>query len=57
MEGGFDDVDHEEQLALRAAKKEDQEALEEEDRHRREKEERRKRLEQLSRNAATKKRF
>lgn len=52
MEAGFDDVAGEEELALRSARKEDQEALAEEERHRREKEERRKKLAALNKSAA-----
>ena len=52
MEGGFDDLEAEENAALRAAKKEDQEALEEEERLKREKAERRRKLMALSRQAA-----
>ncbi|KAF5849604.1 hypothetical protein GGP41_005027 [Bipolaris sorokiniana] len=44
MEGGIWDVEEEEQLALKAAKKEDAEALAEENRLKKEKEERKKRL-------------
>lgn len=44
MEGGIWDVEEEEQLALKAAKKEDAEALAEENRLKREKEERKKKL-------------
>ncbi|EMC93214.1 hypothetical protein BAUCODRAFT_232937 [Baudoinia panamericana UAMH 10762] len=54
MEGGFDDVEAEEREALRAAKKEDEEALAEEERLRREK---RRRLEALSKSAAAKRKF
>ncbi|KAF2214876.1 hypothetical protein CERZMDRAFT_105308 [Cercospora zeae-maydis SCOH1-5] len=57
MDAGFDDMAREEELALRAARKEDQEALEEEERHRREKLERKKKLEALSKSAAARKRF
>ncbi|KAF2481142.1 hypothetical protein BDY17DRAFT_325858 [Neohortaea acidophila] len=58
MEGGFNDVEEEEMLALRAARKEDQAMLEEEERHKREKLERKRKLEALSKNAASaKKRF
>ncbi|EME87154.1 uncharacterized protein MYCFIDRAFT_89033 [Pseudocercospora fijiensis CIRAD86] len=58
MEAGFDDVDGEEQLALKSAKKEDLEALQEEERHRREKEERKRKLAALSKTAAAaKKRY
>ncbi|PPJ53554.1 hypothetical protein CBER1_00370 [Cercospora berteroae] len=57
MDAGFDDMAREEELALRAARKEDQEALQEEERHRREKLERKKKLEALSKSAAARKRF
>ncbi|USW48099.1 Putative chromatin SPT2 [Septoria linicola] len=57
MDAGFDDMAREEEMALRAARKEDQEALEEEERHRREKLERKKKLEALSKSAAARKRF
>ncbi|KAM3418596.1 hypothetical protein BST61_g4572 [Cercospora zeina] len=57
MDAGFDDMAREEELALRAARKEDQEALEEEERHRREKLERKKKLEALSKSAAAQVRF
>lgn len=57
MEGGFDDVEKEEQSALRAARKEDQEALEEEERLKREKEARKKRLQMLNKSAAGKRKF
>lgn len=57
MEGGFDDVEAEESAALRAARKEDQEALAEEERLKREKLERKRRLQALSKNAAAKKKF
>ena len=57
MEGGFDDMEREEMSALRAAKKEDQEALEEEDRLKREKLERKRKLQQLSKTAAARKKY
>lgn len=57
MEGGFDDLQAEEMAALRAAKKEDDEALEEEARLKKEKMERQRRLQALSKNAASKKRY
>jgi hypothetical protein len=57
MEGGFDDMEREETAALRAAKREDQEALAEEERHRREKLERKKKLQALNKSAAAKRRF
>lgn len=55
MEGGFDDVEREETTALKAARKEDMEALEEEEAHRREKLARKRRLEELSNSAAARK--
>jgi len=57
MEGGFDDMEAEENAALRAARKEDQEALEEEERLKREKLARKKKLMELSKSAAARKRF
>lgn len=58
MEAGLDDVEEEEQAALRLAKREDMEALKEEERLRREKLERKAKLERLSKAAASqKKRF
>ena len=57
MEGGYDDVEHEEMLALRAAKKEDQAALQEEERLKREKAARQKRLQELSKSAAARKKY
>lgn len=58
MEAGLDDVEEEEQRALRAARQEDQEALREEERLKNEKLARKKKLEQLSKAAAQqKKRF
>lgn len=57
MDAGFDDMAREEELALRAARKEDQAALEEEERHKREKLERKKKLEALNKSAAARKRF
>lgn len=57
MEGGFDDLEEEETMALKAARKEDQEALAEEERLKKEKLERKKKLMALSKNAAVKKRF
>ncbi|KAF2766517.1 hypothetical protein EJ03DRAFT_176924 [Teratosphaeria nubilosa] len=57
MEAGFDDMEHEESAALKAARKEDLEALEEEERHRLEKLERKKKLEALSKSAAARKRY
>lgn len=55
MEGGIWDVEEEEQLALKAAKKEDAEALAEENRLKREKEERKKKLAAMA--AKAKKRY
>jgi len=57
MDAGFDDMEREDAAALRAAKKEDQEALEEEERHRREKLERKRKLEALSKSAAARKKY
>lgn len=57
MEGGFDDVEREEIAALRAARREDQEALQEEERHRQDKLDRKKRLEALNKNAAARRRI
>ncbi|CZT22706.1 uncharacterized protein RCC_08411 [Ramularia collo-cygni] len=57
MEAGLDDVEAEETMALRAAKREDQEAMEEEERLRREKAERKKKLLALSKSAAAKKKY
>ena len=57
MEGGFDDMEKEEQSALRAARKEDQEALEEEERLKREKAERKRKLQMLSKTAAARKKY
>ena len=57
MEGDLWDVEEEERRALRDAKKEDAEALAEEVRLKNEKEARKRRLEQMSKAAATKKRF
>lgn len=57
MEGGFNDVQREEFLSVRAAKKEDEEAIAEEERHRREKEERRRKLASLSKAAAGKRKY
>ena len=57
MDAGWDDVEQEESMALRVARKEDHEALEEEERHRKEKLERKRRLEELSKSAADKKRY
>nr|POF26331.1 hypothetical protein CFP56_22480 [Quercus suber] len=57
MEAGFEDVGMEEEMALRAARKEDQEAQREEDRLRAEKAARKRKLQELSRKAAAGKRF
>lgn len=57
MEGGIWDVEEEEQLALKAAKKEDAEALAEEMRLKREKEEKKRKLMALSKAAAAKKKY
>lgn len=57
MEGGVWDVEEEEQLALKAAKKEDAEALAEEMRLKREKDARKRKLMAMSKAAAAKKRF
>lgn len=57
MEGGMWDVEDEEQLALKAARKEDAEALAEENEHRRQKEERKRKLAAMAKAAAGKKRF
>lgn len=57
MEGGMWDVEQEEQMALKAAKKEDAEALAEEMRLKREKEEKKRKLMALSKAAAAKKKY
>jgi hypothetical protein len=57
MEGGVWDVEEEETLALKVAKKEDAEALAQELKHKREKEDRKRRLMAMSKAAATKKRY
>lgn len=57
MEAGLDDVEAEETMALRAAKREDQEALAEEERLKREKNERKKKLLALSKNAAARRKY
>lgn len=57
MEGGIWDVEQEEQMALKAAKKEDAEALALELKLKREKEERKRKLLAMSKVAATKKKF
>lgn len=57
MEGGFDEVEREELSAARAARKEDQEALEEEERLKREKLDRKRKLLELSKSAASRKKY
>jgi hypothetical protein len=57
MEGGLWDLDQEEQMALKVAKKEDAEALAEENRLKREKEERKRKLAAMSKQAAAKKKY
>lgn len=57
MEGGMWDVEEEEQKALKAAKKEDAEALAEEMRLKREKEERKRKLLAMSKAAASKRKY
>lgn len=57
MEGGIWDVEQEEQMALKVAKKEDAEALAEEMRLKREKDERKRKLLAMSKAAAAKKRY
>ncbi|KAJ4372372.1 hypothetical protein N0V83_004146 [Neocucurbitaria cava] len=57
MEGGVWDVEEEEQMALKVAKKEDAEALAEEMRLKREKEERKRKLSAMSKAAAAKRRY
>nr|POF12753.1 hypothetical protein CFP56_09905 [Quercus suber] len=57
MEAGFEDVGMEEEMALRAARKEDQEAQREEERLKAEKAARKRKLLELSRKAAAGKRF
>ncbi|KAF2850826.1 hypothetical protein T440DRAFT_424452 [Plenodomus tracheiphilus IPT5] len=57
MEGGVWDVEQEEQLALKAAKKEDAEALAEEMRLKREKDARKQKLMAMSKAAAAKRKF
>lgn len=57
MEGGVWDVEEEEQLALKAAMREDAEALAEENRLKREKEERKKKLLAMSQAAASKRKY
>ncbi|CAO2656924.1 Nn.00g057270.m01.CDS01 [Neocucurbitaria sp. VM-36] len=57
MEGGVWDVEEEEQMALKVAKKEDAEALAEEMRLKREKEERKRKLLAMSKAAAAKRRY
>jgi hypothetical protein len=57
MEGGVWDVEHEEQLALKAAKQEDAAALAEENRHKLEKEARRQKLIAMNNKAAAKRKY
>ncbi|KAH3909114.1 hypothetical protein HBH56_168310 [Parastagonospora nodorum] len=57
MEGGVWDLQEEEQMALKVAKKEDAEALAEENRLKREKEERKRRLAALEKKAAAKRKY
>ena len=57
MEGGFDDMEEEETIALKAARKEDAEALAEEEAHRKEKLARQRRLEELSKAAKGKRKY
>lgn len=57
MEGGFDDLEREELMSARTARKEDQQHLEEEERHRLEKLERKRKLTELSQAAKAKKRY
>lgn len=57
MEAGLDDVEAEESMALRAAQREDREALLEEERLKREKNERKKKLLALSKSAAARKKY
>ncbi|KAL6711914.1 hypothetical protein ACN47E_002957 [Coniothyrium glycines] len=57
MEGGIWDVEQEEQLALKAARKEDAEALAEEMRLKREKEERKRKLLAMNKAAAAKRKY
>lgn len=57
MDAGFDDMEREETMALKVARKEDQEALEEEERLKREKLERKRKLQALSKSAAARKKF
>ncbi|KAF2013283.1 hypothetical protein BU24DRAFT_452219 [Aaosphaeria arxii CBS 175.79] len=57
MEGGIWDVEDEEQLALKAARKEDAEALAEENEHRRQKEERKRKLAAMAKAAAGRRKF
>jgi len=57
MEAGFDDVIREDSLAMRAAKREDDEAAKEEERLRKEKLERKRKLLDLSKSAAARKRY
>lgn len=57
MEGGVWDLQEEEQMALKVAKKEDAEALAEENRLKREKEERKRKLAAMSKQAAAKRKY
>ncbi|KAF2788143.1 hypothetical protein K505DRAFT_329144 [Melanomma pulvis-pyrius CBS 109.77] len=57
MEGGLWDVENEEQVALKVAKKEDAQALKEENELKRQKEERRLKLAAMNKAAASKKKF
>lgn len=57
MEGGMWDVEQEEQLALKAARKEDAEALAEENELKRQKEERKRKLAAMNKAAAAKRKF
>ena len=57
MEGGMWDLEQEEALALKAAKKEDAEALREEEEHKRAKEERKRKLMAMSKAAAAKRKY
>ena len=51
MEAGFSDVEEEEQMAIKVARKEDEEQALIEDQHKREKEERKRMLQQMAKNA------
>jgi hypothetical protein len=57
MEGGVWDVEEEEQMALKVAKKEDAEALAEEMRLKKEKDERKRKLQAMSKAAAAKRKY